>query len=106
LTGAYPTGPNVSIDNPRLGFCGPAKPDSFYIDEFFARSAAGPIPAADFMGEQVKREPAMGAMREGQIVLVDDGSCPNGQIKQVAGGNHIKFGGTKQIVRARSCVPR
>ena len=41
----------------------------------------------------------MGAMQEGQVLLVDDGSCPKGQIKQVVGGNHVKVGGTKQIVR-------
>jgi hypothetical protein len=36
-------------------------------------------------------------MREGQALLVDDGSCPAGQIKRVAGGNHTKEGGTKQM---------
>ncbi|MEY2531194.1 MAG: hypothetical protein QOI96_1279 [Verrucomicrobiota bacterium] len=55
---------------------------------------------------QVKREPAMGAMREGEVVLVDDGSCPKGQIKRVVGGNHVKVGGNKQILRTRSCVDR
>jgi hypothetical protein len=55
---------------------------------------------------QVKREPAMGAMKEGEVVLVDDGSCPKGQIKRVFGGNHIKVGGSKKIERTRSCVPR
>lgn len=55
---------------------------------------------------QVTREPAMGAMKEGEVVLVDDGSCPKGQIKRVVGGNHVKAGGYKQIVRTRSCVPR
>jgi hypothetical protein len=54
----------------------------------------------------VKQEPPLGAMREGQVVLVDDGSCPAGQIKRVVGGNHTKAGGTKQIVRTSSCVPR
>jgi hypothetical protein len=54
----------------------------------------------------LKQEPPMGAMREGQVVLVDDGSCPAGQIKRVVGGNHTKVGGTKQIVRTSSCVPR
>jgi hypothetical protein len=54
----------------------------------------------------VKQEPAMGAMQEGEVVLVDDGSCPKGQIKRVIGGNHVKAGGFKQIVRTRSCVPR
>ena len=63
-------------------------------------AVVGPVEA------QVKREPAMGAMQEGEIVLVDDGSCPKGQIKRVVGGNHVKVGGYKQIVRTRSCVPR
>jgi hypothetical protein len=26
-------------------------------------------------------------------VLVDDGTCPSGQIKEVIGGNHVKVGG-------------
>jgi hypothetical protein len=54
----------------------------------------------------VKVEPPMGALKEGQVVLVDDGSCPAGQIKRVAGGNHVRAGGNKDIVRERSCVPR
>ena len=58
------------------------------------------------LAETVKKEPPMGAMREGQVLLVDDGSCPAGQIKRVVGGNHTKVGGTKQIVRTSSCVPR
>jgi CBS-domain-containing membrane protein len=66
--------------------------------------AAG-ISASSF-AETVKQEPPMGAMREGQVLLVDDGSCPAGQIKRVVGGNHTKVGGTKQIVRTSSCVPR
>ena len=54
----------------------------------------------------IKVEPPMGALREGQVVLVDDGSCPAGQIKRVVGGNHVRAGGSKDIVRERSCVPR
>ena len=54
----------------------------------------------------LKREPPMGAMKEGDVVLVDDGSCPKGQIKRVVGGNHTKVGGTKQIIRTHSCVAR
>ena len=42
--------------------------------------------------EILKKEPKMGALREGQTVLVDDGSCPKGQIKRVVGGNHLKVG--------------
>jgi uncharacterized protein DUF6719 len=54
----------------------------------------------------VKEEPPMGAMREGEVLLVDDGSCPPGKIKRVVGGNHVKVGGTKHIVRTSSCVRR
>jgi hypothetical protein len=71
------------------------------ISGFFAISVASSAYAAT-----LKQEPPMGAMREGQVVLVDDGSCPAGQIKRVVGGNHTKVGGTKQIVRTSSCVPR
>ena len=54
----------------------------------------------------VKTEPPMGALKEGQVVLVDDGSCPTGQIKKVVGGNHTKAGGWKNIERERSCISR
>jgi hypothetical protein len=73
----------------------------FVISGFLAMSVASSSSATT-----VKQEPPMGAMREGQILLVDDGSCPAGQIKRVVGGNHTKVGGTKQIVRTSSCVPR
>ena len=58
------------------------------------------------LAQVLKREPPMGQLREGQVVLVDDGSCPAGQIKQVIGGNHVKAGGFKHIVRTRTCIPR
>lgn len=72
-----------------------------FISGLFAFSVAN-----SSFAETVKQEPPMGAMREGQVLLVDDGSCPRGQIKRVVGGNHTKVGGTKQIVRTSSCVPR
>jgi hypothetical protein len=56
--------------------------------------------------ETLKKEPAMGALKEGQVVFVDDGTCPAGQIKKVIGGNHVKAGGYKQIERIRACVAR
>jgi uncharacterized protein DUF6719 len=62
--------------------------------------------AMPLQAEVLKREPAMGAPREGQVVLVDDGSCPAGQLKQVTGGNHVKAGGTKHIERSYKCVPK
>jgi uncharacterized protein DUF6719 len=56
--------------------------------------------------ETLKKEPAMGALKEGQVVFVDDGTCPAGKIKKVIGGNHVKAGGYKQIERIRTCVAR
>ena len=60
---------------------------------------------ATVSAETLKAEPPMGALREGQRVLVDDGSCPAGKIKEVVGGNHIKAGGTKVMERTRRCIP-
>ena len=54
----------------------------------------------------VKEEPPMGKMQEGEVLLVNDGSCPPGQIKRVVGGNHVLVGGTKHIERTRRCVRR
>ena len=39
--------------------------------------------------------------RSFEIVLVDDGSCPSGQILQVIGGHSVQ-----RISRQRVCVPR
>ena len=47
------------------------------------------MPAA---AQVLKQQPPMGQLREGETVLVDDGTCPKGQIKQVVGGNHVKAG--------------
>jgi hypothetical protein len=49
----------------------------------------------------VKQEPAIGKLPPGASVLVDDGTCPAGQIKQLIGGNIV----TGQP-RLRSCVAR
>lgn len=48
------------------------------------------------------REPNPGELRLGQRVYVDDGTCPAGQIKEVAGANLMPSG----IVRSRQCVAR
>jgi hypothetical protein len=58
-------------------------------------------------GAQIlKQEPAMGGLREGQTVMVDDGTCPKGEIKLVTGGNSRQVGGTRDIKRATACIPR
>jgi hypothetical protein len=58
---------------------------------------AKPVAAA-----QVGREQDIVDLRLGQRVLVDDGSCPAGQIKEVTGVRLTTTG----IARARKCVPR
>ena len=52
--------------------------------------------------EQVSRERDIIELRLGQRVLVDDGSCPAGQIKEVAGSQLTANG----VVRTRKCIPR
>ena len=54
----------------------------------------------------VQKEPPMGGMKEGEVLLIDDGTCPKGQIKRVVGGNHKTVGGSKDMQRSRSCVKR
>lgn len=54
----------------------------------------------------VKKEPPMGSLKPGEVVLVDDGSCPAGQVRRVVGGDHKKVGGKNMVERRRSCVAR
>jgi hypothetical protein len=76
------------------------------LTALFVCGVAVAIPMERAAAQIVKKEPAMGAMKEGERVLVDDGSCPKGQIKEVIGGNHTKVGGKKQIERRRRCIAR
>ena len=64
--------------------------------------AAPPAPAATIL----KKEPDMGKLKFGQVVLVDDGKCPPGQVREVTGGDHVKVGGKRQFERTYRCVPR
>jgi len=57
------------------------------------------VPA--FTNEILKKEPPIGKLPPGAAVLVDDHTCPAGQIKQVVGGNI-----TTGQPRLRSCVAR
>jgi hypothetical protein len=52
--------------------------------------------------EIVSREQDIVDLRLGQRVMVDDGSCPAGQIKEVQGSQMTASG----VVRTRKCVPR
>jgi hypothetical protein len=49
----------------------------------------------------LKNEPTMGNFPTGKRVLVDDGTCPVGQIKEVTGGSK-----TQHIARSTRCIPR
>ena len=58
--------------------------------------------AAPAAAQQVAREQDINDLRLGQRIMVDDGSCPAGQIKEVTG---VKLT-TSGVARARKCVPR
>jgi hypothetical protein len=60
------------------------------------------LAAAPLFAQQVGREQDIGALRLGQRILVDDGTCPGGQVKEVSGARMTATG----IARMRKCVPR
>lgn len=51
---------------------------------------------------QVSREQDIVDLRLGQRVLVDDGSCPAGQIKEISGAKMTETG----VSRSAKCIPR
>jgi hypothetical protein len=58
--------------------------------------------AAPAMAQRVvKSVPPEGSLKPGQRVLVDDGTCPAGQIRQVVGGSFAP-----RLPRSDSCVAR
>jgi len=59
-------------------------------------------PAAYALAQQVGREQEIVNLKLGQRFLVDDGTCPAGQIKEVSGAKMTSTG----IIRARKCIPR
>ena len=58
--------------------------------------------ATPALAQAVSREQDIVDLRLGQRVLVDDGSCPAGQIKEVQGAQMTASG----VVRTRKCIPR
>lgn len=66
------------------------------------------ISAVSTHAQQIlKREPPPGGLPAGAVVLVDDGSCPKGKIKEVTGGSNISGGqSVKGGARTRRCIPR
>lgn len=63
--------------------------------------AACAIGAASPPIEVLKEMPQAGTVRQGEVVYVDDGRCPVGEIKKITGGNQ-KTGVARQVV----CVKR
>jgi uncharacterized protein DUF6719 len=62
---------------------------------------AAVTPAAA-MADQVAREQDIAGLRLGQRVLVDDGTCGAGQIKEVSGAKMTPSG----VLASRRCIPR
>lgn len=58
--------------------------------------------ATPVFAQLVSREQDIVALRLGQRILVDDGSCPAGQIKEVSGAKMTPAG----VVRSSKCIPR
>jgi hypothetical protein len=52
--------------------------------------------------QHVAREQDIVGLRLGQRVMVDDGTCPSGQVKEVSGAKMTPTG----VAPARTCVPR
>jgi hypothetical protein len=58
--------------------------------------------ASPAAAEQVMNERNIVDLRLGQRILVDDGTCPAGQIKEVSGSQMTTSG----VLRTRKCIPR
>jgi hypothetical protein len=58
--------------------------------------------ATPVLAQQVSREQDIVDLRLGQRIMVDDGACPAGQIKEVSGAKMTATG----VVRSAKCIPR
>ena len=58
--------------------------------------------ATSALAQTFSREQDIPDLRLGQRVMVDDGSCPVGQIKEVQGSQMTAAG----VFRTRKCIPR
>jgi hypothetical protein len=48
-----------------------------------------------------KKAPKDGEVPHGKVVIVDDGKCPKGEVKEITGGSH-----DKGIPRKTRCIKR
>ena len=65
-----------------------------------ASTPPAPVPGS------VSQEPPPGALRAGEKVLVDDGTCPADQIKEVTGGRNLSSNHASGAPRSKKCIPR
>ncbi|MGJ5207529.1 DUF6719 family protein [Bradyrhizobium sp. HKCCYLR20261] len=68
----------------------------------FSLTVSASLLAAPAQAQYVGREQDITDLRLGQRVMVDDGTCPAGQVKEVSGSRMAETG----IVRSVKCVPR
>ncbi len=59
-------------------------------------------PPASAQMQTVGREQDIVGLRLGQRIMVDDGTCPAGQVKEVSGSKMTPSG----VTPTRKCVPR
>ena len=78
----------------------PAGPPAASRCRSSCRSSSGPATSSS-QPVIVQSEPPAGSLRQGQVILVDDGTCPAGQIKEVTGGRS-----NERVQRTRRCIPR
>ena len=74
-------------------------------DRFFHVTVAALAISALSQGahaQYVGREQDITNLRLGQRVLVDDGTCPAGEVKELSGSKMTATG----VVPARKCIPR
>ena len=72
------------------------------VRTLFLAALFGALPTSSAQAQTVGREQDIPNLRLGQRVLVDDGTCPAGQVKEVRGSKMTGSG----IVVTRTCVPR
>jgi hypothetical protein len=65
-------------------------------------TAALSVVTTSALAQTFSREQDIVDLRLGQRVMVDDGSCPTGQIKEVQGSQMTAVG----VLRTRKCIPR
>jgi hypothetical protein len=80
----------------------PANRDILFVLRVLSGLALLALVAPALADQIYPREQDIPDVRLGQRVMVDDGSCPTGQIKQVIGTKLTAAG----VTREHNCVPR